>query len=279
MLEDKAVAIKTDQPLSTAATGRHLTPREMTGYFRARGDGLQIPDEIAQHLNTCKTCRPDWELIQQSDPLLRTHEDARVGLIIERVVADEEFRRKSESTTGSTFSTDRVGMIQQFESSLSTVRRTDLDQWVREILSPKELTIEGVLKACAMVQNIKDDRSRYEASKIIAGAFETRIERERSPKNTTTDGSSKPITTETLGRLLSAEEESIDLSRLDIPVPIAAGFVASFPPTLYYSSPALLEEVGGVCHFHRALFDKLIQSFHAILEAPWSPAVDSVRVR
>jgi hypothetical protein len=245
-----------------------LTPREMVGLLRAAEDNVPLPADVEQHLRSCVACAENWAFIQATDPVLRRFREKRVGLLIQGVTDDEQFERVDDSQPNAE-TADRIRLIDEIERDLS-VTPTQSDDSVFQFIRQEtgELSVDDILRVCSTVQEIEDSKRRYETAKRLSALFAARVKQEQERGR---------LTLSFLDSLMQSESDSIDLSKLGVPVWIAAAFVASFPQTSYFSNSPVLEKSEETLLFHCARLAGLRREFDEVRKIFEHPLQELIR--
>ncbi len=236
-----------------------LSPREMVGILRAEEDGAPVPPDVAEHLTMCAVCEENWAFVRATDPVLKKFREERVALVIQRVVGEEEFAPVGNAKS-KLQPAEREALVQAVQQQLATAPGVPEESWFQAVLTESgEIPVDRVLEMCGAIQGIPDDKQRYESAKKLSAMFTLRVNEEQKRGI---------LTLNIMDSLLRPASESIDLSELEVAVPIAAAFFASLPQTSYFSKPPLLEKSGDAILFHparlsrfRTEFDRVRMSF------------------
>jgi hypothetical protein len=200
-------------------------------------------------------CEENWAFVRATDPVLKKFREQRVALVIQRVVDEEEFARVHNVKT-ELQPAEREALVQGVQRQLATAPGVPNESWFQSVLTGSgEIPVERVLEMCGAIQGIPDDRQRYESAKKLSTVFNVRVKQEQERGI---------LTVNIIDFLLRPASESIDLAELEVPVPIAALFVASLPQTSYFSKPPLLEKSGEAILFHSARLSRLRTEFDKV---------------
>jgi hypothetical protein len=246
-----------------ARGGEVISPREMVGYLRAREEGVELPPGMEEHFRACRICGDNWEFILRTDPVIRQYREERVELVIRHVLAEEVIlatpaNRESDLPAG-----EREAKVQTVQEELMQVGVPE-KKHLKTILKCDELPSSTIISMCEKVRKIEDDRTRYEESKKLSSQFDLCVKRRQA---------NDAIVEAIFETLMLSDADSIDLSDLKITPEVTAGmaaaFIASFPQTIYFRDPVLLErrksgKSGGTVLFHRGRFPELTLEFDKV---------------
>ena len=230
-----------------------LTPREMVGFLRASEEGSLIPEDVVEHLKACSICEQNWEFIATTDPALREFREKRVEMIIQTVIQDENSGLQPVPPE------QRERLVGELEQDLSRTRSNFLteDTGLQIALTkPEGPSVDQMLERIARVQEIENDKSRYEFANELAAAFAKRVE---------FDAERGTIKVDFLNKLMGEELGTIDLSAKDrgVSPEAAVAFVVSLPHTSYFRPPLLEKTESGIL-FDLGRFKSLRPEFKAL---------------
>ncbi|HEY3840649.1 MAG TPA: hypothetical protein VGL72_28955, partial [Bryobacteraceae bacterium] len=68
-----------------------LDYRQLRAYVRSEEDGNSdsIPPWVRGHIDSCAICRPKWDFLRRSDPVVRKQFESRIGILMEQVNIQE----------------------------------------------------------------------------------------------------------------------------------------------------------------------------------------------
>lgn len=254
----------------------YLTPLDMVKYIRALEDGMEIPLEVEDHLQSCKACTATWDFLLATDPVFRKFRRQRVEALIHQLKKDKELA-KDEIDQVQNRQNERGGPAQDNQELVIETIAGKYEQEIHAELEKRgELSLDWLFGKCAYVQGIEKVRFRYLVASGFGHALHTIF---------FADIESRPNTREIMRSIATAPSEKFDLMELkkhrpkDLPKGLPSGvvlgvaFIMKSPAVSYFPGESILEQSESSILFHRDAFDRYRKEFEKLSKSDFvSPA-------
>lgn len=245
----------------------YLTPLDMVKYIRALEDGVEIPLDVAEHLQSCKACTATWGFLQATDPVFRKFRKQRVEALIHQLKKDEGFAKDESDQVANRQEEHEDSPQGNQENVIEAIAGKYAEEIHAEIEKRGDLPLDWLFEKCANVQRIEEVRARYLVANAFAQALHTMF---------FADVESRPNTREISRSIATAPSETFDFTELkehqpqDLPkglfsvVELGVALIMRFPAVSYFPLESILERSGSGVLFHREAFDRYRKEFEKL---------------
>jgi hypothetical protein len=213
--------------------------RQLRSYVRSsEEDG--IPPDVVVHVGQCDACRPKWEFLERTDPIVRKQFESRVLGLAEQVVIQEIIFKPLVLAASSS----SVGI--KGASQIAELLRIP-DPWWQEPAIDRirdtttRLGPEFVVHILDRVRGIPDEKERQQQGQTVRALFGERLERKVS----------RQTLFEAYSRLWFGDGEEV----LDDDIAVEAA--AALPENVFATEMPLLTLVGDHARFNVPEFQRL----------------------
>jgi hypothetical protein len=218
--------------------------RQLRAYVRSAEEDGPLPPDVWAHIEQCVVCRPKWNFLQRTDPIVKKQFESRVLAFAEQVTIQEIVFRPELKPTGAPTEwfhqiEHAIGARAGAGATASLFEEPAMNR-ILDASSPLEPSF--VVEIFDQVRSIPDESERLRRGRRVVRQFERRLKERKI---------SQRQIVEVMSKWSSSPQKEVLHDEMTVEV------AAIIPETAQPTDPPLLTMVAGKAMFDAPQFQRL----------------------